>query len=87
MLSNQLEALNSDQVGPCGGHETLSNQLEALNLGQVCHAAGKRVKDNSVVLSCHNSLVLLAQHEVYAWVAHTHTHAHLNLSMLSTVVQ
>ena len=58
--------MNSDKVGPCGGHGILNNQLKALNLGQVCHAAGKRVKDNSVVLSCRNSLVLLVLHEMYA---------------------
>jgi len=50
----------------------LSNQLEALNLGPVCHMTGKRVKNNSVVVSI--SLVLLVHHavhamyEVHAWV-------------------
>jgi len=51
----------------------LSNQIEALNLSLVCHMTGKRVKNNSVVLSI--SLVLLVHHvvialyEVYTWVA------------------
>jgi len=54
-------------VGRCGGHGTLSNQLQALNLGQVCHITGKRVKNDSVILSCRDSLVLLVLHGGYAW--------------------
>jgi len=58
----------------------LSNQLEVFNLGQGCHAAGKRVKDNSIqthTLKATNIHTICMHIHIYTQT-HTHTYTYTN---------